>query len=102
VMLVPSNVEIILLGAHAGRECDPDVCMHCACAVTGEEPAQGRERCQNMQIRLRQHKRTAIAMSSIAGWGAFLLVSILMLQVSAGLTIGDMTQCPELNASGGE
>lgn len=26
-----------------------------------------------MQIRLRQHKRTAIALSSIAGWGAFLL-----------------------------
>ena len=60
---------------HAGLECDPDVCKFCACAVSGEEPAPGRDRCQNMRIRLRQHKRTAIAMSTVAGWGAFLLVN---------------------------
>ena len=28
----------------------------------------------NMRLRLRQHKRVAVGLSSIAGWGAFLLV----------------------------
>jgi hypothetical protein len=66
---------------YAGFECDPDVCKGCVCAVTGGDPPPGKERCQNMQIRLRQHKRTAIALSSIAGWGAFLLVSLVAVAI---------------------
>lgn len=55
-------------------ECDPDACKGCRNVVTGEEAPPNKERCQNMRLRLRQHKRIAVGLSSVAGWGAFLLV----------------------------
>lgn len=31
--------------------------------------------CLNMPLRLRQHKRVAMGISQVAGWGAFAMVS---------------------------
>mmetsp|Transcript_24875 Transcript_24875/g.69328 ORF Transcript_24875/g.69328 Transcript_24875/m.69328 type:complete len:774 (+) Transcript_24875:212-2533(+) len=58
----------------AGRECDPDLCKGCAPTCTGEAP-EGRE-CCNMHLRLRQHARIIMGLSSVAGWGAFLQHSV--------------------------
>jgi len=54
----------------AGRECDPDLCKGCAATCTGEA-VPGKE-CCNMRLRLRQHPRIIMGLSSVAGWGAFL------------------------------
>ncbi|KAK9829516.1 hypothetical protein WJX72_006296 [[Myrmecia] bisecta] len=69
----------------AGRDCDPDLCHGCsiACAhelqpggpagTAGTAAPPGREPCANMRLRTRQHKRTAVGLSSTCGWGTFLL-----------------------------
>ncbi|KAK9841635.1 hypothetical protein WJX74_009123 [Apatococcus lobatus] len=54
----------------AGHECDPDICQ--ACAPTCEQGQHGGRPCHNMRLRLRQHKRVAMGLSRVAGWGAFL------------------------------
>ena len=56
----------------AGHECDPDICQ--ACAATCEHGQHGGRSCHNMRLRLRQHKRVAMGLSKVAGWGAFLQV----------------------------
>jgi len=68
--------------AGAGMECDPDLCRGCAGgagaagapAPAAAEAERGAPACGNMRLRLRQHKRVAMGVSDIAGWGAFLLV----------------------------
>jgi len=76
------------------RECDPAVCRPCgaagaattartpatlAAAAAAAPPALGLPGhplgvpCHNMRLRLRQHKRLAMGLSRVAGWGAFLL-----------------------------
>lgn len=66
-------------------ECDPDICRGCAPALglarapaAADAAAADAEPdalpCCNMRLRLRQHKRVAMGVSDIAGWGAFLLV----------------------------
>ncbi len=71
-------------------ECDPDICRGCAPALgLGRSPTAADAAaadaaaadaepdalpCCNMRLRLRQHKRVAMGLSDIAGWGAFLLV----------------------------
>ncbi len=54
----------------AGRECDPDLCGGCAATCDGS--AEGLRVCGNMRLRLAQHKRVAMGLSTVAGWGAFL------------------------------
>lgn len=34
-------------------------------------------KCFNMRLRFRQHKRVAMGLSDVAGWGSFLLVNSL-------------------------
>ncbi|DBB03339.1 TPA: hypothetical protein ACH3X3_010714 [Trebouxia sp. C0006] len=54
----------------ADRECDPDLCMQCQWTICGQKPP-GTLDCHNMKLRLRQHKRVAMGLSHVAGWGAF-------------------------------
>ena len=54
----------------ADRECDPDLCMQCQWSISGQKPP-GSVDCHNMKLRLRQHKRVAMGLSNVAGWGAF-------------------------------
>jgi len=54
----------------ADRECDPDLCGPCKWTICREKPANSTD-CQNMKLRLRQHKRVAMGLSHVAGWGAF-------------------------------
>ncbi|KAL0022368.1 hypothetical protein WJX77_004927 [Trebouxia sp. C0004] len=54
----------------ADRECDPDLCVQCQWTICGEKPP-GSVDCHNMKLRLRQHKRVAMGLSNVAGWGAF-------------------------------
>ncbi len=54
----------------ADRECDPDLCMQCQWSICGQKPS-GTLDCHNMKLRLRQHKRVAMGLSHVAGWGAF-------------------------------
>ncbi len=61
----------------AGHECDPDICR--GCAATCEQGVQANRPCHNMRLRLRQHKRVAMGLSRVAGWGAFLQVGSLIL-----------------------
>lgn len=57
----------------AGRECDPDLCKQCAKVCEGvTTPDQHGHVCHNMQMRLRQHTRVALGISTVAGWGAFM------------------------------
>ncbi|KAK9846547.1 hypothetical protein WJX81_006349 [Elliptochloris bilobata] len=62
----------------AGMECDPDLCKGCAPAVgvvhaPAADADESAPACCNMRLRQRQHKRVAMGLSDIAGWGAFLL-----------------------------
>ena len=64
--------------APAGMECDPDLCKGCAPAAGGAHAARAdadgpAPACCNMRLRQRQHKRVAMGLSDIAGWGAILL-----------------------------
>ena len=49
--------------------------------------------CLNMPLRLRQHKRVAMGISQVAGWGAFAMVSRLgvlqLLQCICGQSSGE-------------
>ena len=54
----------------ADRECDPDLCTSCQWSICKEKPP-GSMDCHNMKLRLRQHKRVAMGLSQVAGWGAF-------------------------------
>ncbi len=63
----------------ADRECDPDLCMQCQWSICGEKPP-GSVDCHNMKLRLRQHKRVAMGLSHVAGWGAFAQVSACLLK----------------------
>ena len=58
----------------ADRECDPDLCMQCQWTICGQKPP-GTLDCHNMKLRLRQHKRVAMGLSHVAGWGAFAQVT---------------------------
>lgn len=55
----------------ASRECDPDYCLMCKknCEHGGPPDAH----CKNMNLRLRKHKRVAMGLSTVAGWGGFLM-----------------------------
>ena len=67
----------------ADRECDPDLCKPCQWTICNERerPASSVD-CQNMSLRLRQHKRVAMGLSHIAGWGAFAQVTpVVIMQV---------------------
>lgn len=64
----------------AARECDPDLCRRCTPAVLcawqlggGSVPPLVDDCCENMRLRLRQHKRIAMGRSAVSGWGAFLV-----------------------------
>ena len=60
----------------AGRECDPDLCAPCRHTTNAPETKpDGAMDCLNMPLRLRQHKRVAMGISQVAGWGAFAMVS---------------------------
>ena len=59
-----------LLACVADRECDPDLCKPCQWTICRHKPA-GSTDCQNMALRMRQHKRVAMGLSHVAGWGAF-------------------------------
>lgn len=43
-----------------------------ACGATCDGTAAGHEACGNMRLRLGQHRRIAMGLSTVAGWGAFL------------------------------
>ncbi|GMH38553.1 hypothetical protein BSKO_06437 [Bryopsis sp. KO-2023] len=55
----------------ASRECDPDYCH--LCKKTCEPGCPPDEHCKNMNLRLRKHKRVAMGLSTVAGWGGFLM-----------------------------
>lgn len=61
----------------AGHECDTDLCKGCSSSVVLKEHSGGTLPCNNMKLRLRQHKRIAMGKSDVQGWGSFLLVSSL-------------------------
>ena len=42
-------------------------------------------KCCNMRLRFRQHKRVAMGLSDVAGWGSFLLVKSLPVLLSSCL-----------------
>ena len=58
----------------AGHECDTDLCKGCTKSLLGAAAAPGAAQCCNMRLRFRQHKRVAMGLSDVAGWGSFLLV----------------------------
>ena len=62
----------------AGFECDPDICQGCSSVALGGQPPEGKEECHNMRLRMRMHKRVAVGLSSIAGWGAFIMVRVML------------------------
>lgn len=68
------------------RECDPDLCKGCSAtaayvarmktepsllSMEGECPEK-EYTCQNMKLRLGQHRHIYMGLSKVAGWGAFL------------------------------
>lgn len=55
----------------ASRECDPDYCY--LCRKTCEPGCSPENECKNMNLRLRKHKRVAMGLSIVAGWGGFLM-----------------------------
>lgn len=55
----------------ASRECDPDYCG--LCKKTCEPGCDPEDQCKNMNLRLRKHKRVAMGLSTVAGWGGFLM-----------------------------
>ncbi|KAK3261205.1 hypothetical protein CYMTET_29876 [Cymbomonas tetramitiformis] len=71
----------------ADRECDPDLCKGCTataayvarlktslCTSTAQldELPEKEYTCQNMKLRLGQHRHIYMGLSQVAGWGAFL------------------------------
>ena len=77
----------------AGRECDPDLCAPCRHTTNAPNTKpDGAMDCLNMPLRLRQHKRVAMGISQVAGWGAFAMVSRLgalqLLQCICGQSSG--------------
>ena len=57
----------------ASRECDPDICKGCSQTCLPNCPPG--LQCHNMNLRLRRHKKIAMGLSMVAGWGAFLMES---------------------------
>ena len=64
--------QLRVLGC-AGHECDTDLCKGCTKSMLGVAGMVG-QKCCNMRLRFRQHKRVAMGLSDVAGWGSFLLV----------------------------
>lgn len=62
--------DLCVCGVCADRECDPDLCKPCKWSICRERPP-GSVDCHNMKLRLRHHKRVAMGLSRVAGWGAF-------------------------------
>eukprot|EP00884_Botryococcus_braunii_P022780 jgi/Botrbrau1/9186/Bobra.0236s0016.2 len=61
----------------SGRECDPDLCQNCCIWAEGGEGLSVPTRiCTNMGMLLRQHKRIAVGLSNVSGWGAFVLEGV--------------------------
>ncbi len=84
VLLLSHCQRLFVSGIHvpmpvgADRECDPDLCMQCQWTICGQKPP-GTLDCHNMKLRLRQHKRVAMGLSHVAGWGAFAQVTTRLL-----------------------
>ena len=73
----------------AGHECDTDLCKGCTKSLLGAAVAPGAAQCCNMRLRFRQHKRVAMGLSDVAGWGSFLLVRLAPLPPPAPSTACD-------------
>lgn len=69
----------------ADRECDPDLCKPCQWTICSHKPP-GSTDCQNMALRMRQHKRVAMGLSHVAGWGAFAQVRLCLIAGAVGMT----------------
>ena len=65
---------------YAGHECDTDLCKGCTKSLLGVAEVAG-AKCCNMRLRFRQHKRVAMGLSDVAGWGSFLLVRHIVVPV---------------------
>ena len=57
---------------NAGRECDPDICMHCDVHLHPDEIV-GERRCGNADIHYGNHGKLGLSASKIHGWGVFAL-----------------------------